>query len=449
MTGHRHYHSFKRILVTAALGCLALTLSGCGYVNFAAYKAHWGITFKGIPSMSALNNFAPEDSLIVHGQLIYPRERQEPLLLVAVNHQYQKNELVALVQIQKNTVNYMAFLPTGDYELLVFADLDKSVDFESDEVVGRVSISVNPEHAIAGTVVYGPPIALDFDHPGKVDFEVGEKIQSTNYVYSSLDDKFFDPKYGVIGLYNPTELMYHNQGFIFGLEEYDPSKTTVLFVHGVAGTPRDWKFYAAGLDRSRFQPFFFYYPSGLQLDKLGTVLAQILNYIGNDPTKRSSIVLVAHSMGGLVAWSAIEKASENGLPSYLKMYSSFSTPYGGNDIAQQWGDKAPVKVPAWHDVATQSEFLQALSKRPFPNKLPFYLYFSYKAESALTQRENSDGVITLRSQLEPFAQKSATRLVGINETHVGILQSETGRDSFLRFLDIVMRPQSEGSEVRQ
>jgi hypothetical protein len=144
-------------------------------------------------------------------------------------------------------------------------------------------------------------------------------------------------------------------------------------------------------------------------------------------------------MGGLVALSAIQKVSGAGCPSYLKLYSSLSTPYGGNDNAQ-WGDKAPVKVPSWHDVATQSQFLRALSSRQFPNKLPFYLYFGYKAESTLAQRENSDGVITLRSQLEPFAQNSATRLIGINETHVGILQSEAARESFFRLLDAVAQP---------
>jgi hypothetical protein len=49
---------------------------------------------------------------------------------------------------------------------------------------------------------------------------------------------------------NPTALIAHIQGFFFGLEEYDSSKTPVLFVHGISGTPRDWKFMVDGLDRT-------------------------------------------------------------------------------------------------------------------------------------------------------------------------------------------------------
>lgn len=412
----------------------ALALSGCTYLNFAAQKAHWRLTFQNMPSMSALNNLAPEESLIVHGPLVYPRERHEPLLFVAVNNAYKKNELVGRIQIQKDTTNYLAFLPKGEYQLYVFADLDKSVDFESDEVVGTGTITVNPEHSIEGTVVEGPLIVLDFEHPGKVDFTVGEKIQPRSYVYPSLDHDFFDPKYGVMGVYQPTDLIYHNQGFVFSLEEHDPSKTMVLFVHGANGTPRDWKFFADGLDRSRFQPFFFYYPSGLQLDRLATVLAQVVNYVGTGMHSQG-VVLVAHSMGGLVALSAINKLSEHGSPPYLRFYCSFSTPYGGNDVAEHWAKKAPVPVPAWNDVATNSDFLRVLGARPFPKALPFYLHFTYRTTSTLTQSENSDGAITLHSQLKPYAQENAARLIGLNDTHESVLQSEAARTSFLRILD--------------
>jgi hypothetical protein len=127
--------------------------------------------------MSALNNLAPEESLIVGERIIKPHKRREPLLLVAVSNQYQKNEMVAAIQIQKSSDFYMAFLPKGDYELLIFADLNNSGDFESDEVVGRASILVNPEQAISGAVLERPPITLDLDHPGRVAFHVRETVQ--------------------------------------------------------------------------------------------------------------------------------------------------------------------------------------------------------------------------------------------------------------------------------
>jgi pimeloyl-ACP methyl ester carboxylesterase len=433
----------NRVILSAILASLVLILSGCSYVNFFAYKAHWGITFKGIPSMSALNNLAPDESLIVGGRIIKPQQRQEPLLLVAVSNKYRKNEMVAVVQIQKSVGYYMAFLPKGVYELLIFSDLDGNEDFESNEVVGRARVSVKPENSIDGAVVEGPPISLDLDHPGKVDFRVNEKVRPASYVYASLDDNFFDPKYGTIGLYNPTELISHNQGFIFGFEDYDQQKTMVLFIHGTAGTPRDWKFIVDKLDRRRFQPFFFYYPSGLPLDKLGTVLAQIIDYIGNNSKNHSrKIVLAAHSMGGLVALSAINKLSQNGPPAYLQMYCSFATPYGGSEPARYWENKAPIMVPAWRDIATKSDFLQDLVRHPFPKKLPFHLFFAYKDPSTIKNGDSGDGVITLRAQLDPSVQAAATKVIGFNETHMGILNSEAARESFFRLLDTVVSPKA-------
>ncbi len=429
-----------RFLICAALICAVCLLSGCSYMNFAARKAHWGITFKGIPSMSTLNNLAPEDSLIVGGQIIKPRNRQEPLLLLAVSNQYRKNETVATIQIQQPNELYMIFLPKGDYDLYVFADLDKSKDFETDEVVGRASVHVDPAQSISGALQEGPSITLNMDHPGSAAFHVRERVKPSSYVYASLDDDLFDPSNGKTGLYYPTELIYYIQGFVFGLEEYDPGKTTVLFIHGIAGTPRDWKFLAAGLDRTRYQPFFFYYPSGLQLDKLGTLLAETLNYIGNNNSIRHprKIIVVAHSMGGLVALSAINKLTQRDLPSYLKMYCSFSTPYGGSDIAQEWAGKAPAKIPAWLDVQSQSNFVQTLNGKPIPGRLPFYLFFSYKTPSTIKQPENSDGAVSIRSQLELGLQTSATRVIGFNETHMGILNSEPARTIFLKTLDEVI-----------
>ena len=131
MAHHSRSYLFNRGVLIAILSFCISTLSGCSYINFFAYKAHWGITFKGIPSMSALNNLAPHESLIVSGRIIKSQLQQEPLLLVAVSNQYRKNEMVAVVQIQKSVDYYMAFLPKGDYQLFIFSDLDGNGDFES------------------------------------------------------------------------------------------------------------------------------------------------------------------------------------------------------------------------------------------------------------------------------------------------------------------------------
>ncbi|MCK9417805.1 MAG: putative lipase [Nitrospirae bacterium] len=447
MSHHGLSPLLNRIIIILAT-CI-LTISGCSYGNYYMRKAHWRQTFEYLPSVSALNQLAPEDSLVLIGQIIRLQKRQEPLLLVAVSNKYRTNEKVALVQIQKSSADYyMAFLPKGDYELFVFADMDRNGDFESNEMIGKTKVTVGPENSKGGVVVEGPSITVDFDHPGNVDFRLSETVRPTGYVYKSLDDEFFDPKYGTMGLYNPSDLIAHNQGFFFGLEDFNEEKTMVLFVHGISGTPRDWKYITDGLDRSRFQPFFFYYPSGLPLDKIGTLLAQLIETI--DKTSKNGgprIVLTAHSMGGLVSMSAINKLSEQAFPASLKLYCSFSTPYGGDETAKKWIDNAPVVVPSWRDIGAPSAFLNDLTSRPFPKKLPFYLYFSFNDDSNFKNGESSDGLVSLRSQLLPSVQTSATRVIGVDETHVGILNSKTTRDSFLRLLDTVSPPGSAGANM--
>ncbi len=431
----------KRILLFCAFVAMLALLPSCDYIGYYTRQAHWHQTFKYFPSLSTLNEINPENSLILEGSIVRLQKRTEPLLLVAVSSKYRENEKVYLVQLQGAADSYLALLPPGNYDLYVFADLDGDGDFESEEMVGKASAAISPGTSPNRATVEGPAITVDRDHPGEASFRVHEKVRPTSYVYSSLDDEFFDSSYGSMGLYDPSKLIAHTQGFLFSLENYDDSKTTVLFVHGISGTPRDWKYIVAGLDRSRFQPFFFYYPSGLPLDKVGTLLAHIISTIDNHgKNHQHKIILAAHSMGGLVALSAINKLAAAGLPRSLRLYCSFSTPYGGNDEARKGVERAPLVIPVWRDIAAQSEFLQDLTKKPFPKHLPFYLYFSYNDTSRFKLGETSDGAVSLRSQLVPSLQTAATRVLGFNETHMGILNSEAVRTSFLRLLDVITPP---------
>jgi pimeloyl-ACP methyl ester carboxylesterase len=439
---------FRRFLAVAVLAALVPVASGCDYISFYTRKQHWGKIFEGQPSMKVLKRLSPEDSLLLDGRIVQVPVRQEPLLLLAVSNQYKRNEIVAVRPLRFPSDAYSVLLPRGEYELFVFADLDKNGWFERDELIGRTPeespVPVSPERSRDGSVVEGPPITVDSGQPRTTEFRVKVRVRTTNYVYASLDDEFFDPKFGSAGLYNPAAFMAHTQGFLYGLEDFDEEKTVVLFVHGISGTPREWKFIVDGLDRRRFQPFFFYYPSGLPLDKLGSVLAQVVDSLDKSAKNgRHRIVLAAHSLGGLVSLSAIQKLSAEGLPSSLKMFVSFSTPYGGDEAAHAWIDRMPAVVPVWRDVATRSEFLEKLVSRPCPETVSFYLFFSYNDPSTFKLGESSDGVVVLRSQLEPHVQAAATKVFGFNETHHGLLESETARKTFLELLDSAA-PQGSG-----
>lgn len=99
---------------------------------------------------------------------------------------------------------------------------------------------------------------------------------------------------------------------LFFLNRYDPSKTPVVFVHGLLCGPDVWKnpvnAMLADPDlRRRYQPVCFMYPSKLPIPATAARLRELLNRSREklDPGHRNAgfdhIVLVGHSMGGLVS----------------------------------------------------------------------------------------------------------------------------------------------------
>lgn len=116
------------------------------------------------------------------------------------------------------------------------------------------------------------------------------------------------------GLLNPDE---HDELMgLYLLEEYDPERIPVVMVHGLRASPLGWMelsndLYGDPLLRSRYQIWHFFYPSALPYLYVGRVLRNKLEAIrveldpeGDDPAMRS-MVIVGHSMGGLVTRSVV------------------------------------------------------------------------------------------------------------------------------------------------
>jgi hypothetical protein len=135
-----------------------------------------------------------------------------------------------------------------------------------------------------------------------------------------------------------------------------------------------------------------------------------------------------------VARSALDRLSSSDKPPYLEMYLSLSTPYGGHEAAEAGIARAPVVIPAWYDLAPGSPFLENLSAKPLPPDLPFYLLFGYRYPGRVQVGPSSDGVITLRSELELAAQLHATRSFGFDVSHMGVLENDDVRRVFIDLL---------------
>jgi hypothetical protein len=110
-----------------------------------------------------------------------------------------------------------------------------------------------------------------------------------------------------------------------------------------------------------------------------------------------------------------------------------SSPYGGVEEANTGLKSAPVVVPSWRDVATNSSFLKKIYKRDMPADVPFYMFFGYRNKSGAS----SDGTISLRSQLDSRVHLKAVKTYGFDTTHVGILNDEAVKQEFYQLLLMV------------
>jgi len=202
------------------------------------------------------------------------------------------------------------------------------------------------------------------------------------------------------------------------LEPYDPRRIPVLFVHGIGGTPQDFRAMLDGLDRTRFQAWMFQYPSGLRLRTASRALHASIAELQRKH-RVDTLFIVAHSMGGLVSRGYLADAlrDEGGGP--VRLLVTLSSPWEGNEWAQVGAQLMPGAPGVWTDLSPASDFLVALRK-PVPN-VPHYVFFGYRRGPSLLTQESSDGAITLSSQIPAWIQEQAERCWGVDADHVGVL----------------------------
>ena len=411
--------------------------TGCQYLEMVRHRRGMRAAFAREPRLALQRTLTPEDSFRVVGRVTGAGSPDAQFLVVAVGHRFSQDEVVASKLLARDLELYSLLLPEGDYDLLVLADLDRDGVFESGEQVGSTDpstpVRVHADSARDGFLIDGPTIAIDSARPRTSSVPIRIEVARSRNVLPSLADDFFALRWGQRGLYHPMELLVHTQGYFFGLEEPDPDKAQVIFVHGAGGAPVEFTSLLEGLDRTRYQPWFFFYPSGLPLEQSATVLSSVLELAVKDLGLRR-VAIVAHSMGGLVGHAAVAMLCRDGLPDWLALFVSIATPYGGHDAARRGVERASEVVPSWRDIATDSPFLRQLGATPLPNALPFYIVFAYDNGARIRAVPSGDGTITLRSQLALPVHLRARNSYGVDATHTSVLTDATTRAIIVRLL---------------
>ncbi len=119
---------------------------------------------------------------------------------------------------------------------------------------------------------------------------------------------------GIMGTLRVEQYM-KNTG-LFMVRPYDPNRIPIIFVHGLASTPRMWRRVINKLEtdpefRSRYQCWLFSYPTGNPPAYSAYRLRQELASIERSYPHSRPYVLIGHSMGGLLSRMQVTTVTRN------------------------------------------------------------------------------------------------------------------------------------------
>lgn len=321
-------------------------------------------------------------------------------------------------------------LEPGKYLIVAFRDVNGDLAYQPGEPVADSShrVMVPPGRRVEGRdlrfgAATGRELGVSFDlsdpaSQAAMDFERISRGEVT-----TIDDERFTAKNGTLGLWEPLKFLDEVGGGFFLLEPYDPAKVPVLFVHGIGGNPSDFAYLVEHLDHERFQPWVVFYPSAVQLDTASEFVIEVIKDLYSEH-RFERLFVVAHSMGGLVSRSFINKVVERDPEDQvIRLFVTISTPWRGHDAARMGVRFATAVVPAWVDMVPGSPFQEALLEQPLPSEIPYYLLFSYGGGNSAFAEGPDDGTVSVSSELHLPLQRDAVKVMGFNESHSSILET--------------------------
>ncbi|HES60288.1 MAG: alpha/beta hydrolase [Calditrichaceae bacterium] len=360
-------------------------------------------------------------------------------VIVAAFLKYNGKINIAHHVILHETGPYELFVPEGNYYIAAFIDKNKNLIFDKGEPAGQYK-NTQMIKAKSGSIIQDLDILISDSDNKLIDLPIDAKIPAKNPnqfhstlpgAIADLDDEIFSDEYGKKGYWNPLEFFLEIGGNIYFLEPYDAYKTPVLFVHGASGSPQQWRTFFDHFNREKYQPWFYYYPSGATIESMSYLLYWKLFNLQRK-YQFNEMCIVAHSMGGLVVRSFLADWGKQ-FPS-ITQFISISTPWAGQNSAEIGVEYSPVVIPVWKDIQPDGGFISSLYKKELPATVKHYLFFGYKGNRNPFS-QNNDTAVPIASQLDPRAQAGAELVYGFNEDHVSILYSDQVMDQVNTILE--------------
>jgi pimeloyl-ACP methyl ester carboxylesterase len=216
-----------------------------------------------------------------------------------------------------------------DYELIPADELDVRGTFVVPRVTregaGAALVAVRSEQAPQVPLRFAPPrvytavtaIALFSGRKCEIEFMDPLATETVNFVDRTLPSQadFTAPialglsrehpeKIGFAAMLNPEKFAHTVR--LIQVQPYDPNKIPIVFVHGLQDTPVAWvpmvnALWADPVLRRNYQVCVFSYPSGYPVQYSALLLRRELEAFDRTFPHHRSIILVGHSMGGIIS----------------------------------------------------------------------------------------------------------------------------------------------------
>ena len=442
-------------LLVPLVALASIALCGCSYLESGLKQAGLMQRYREAPSQRLYKHMLSSSTFFVFGRVENGSGLNlQATALLAVSDMHREGEVVDVSHRARPDNYYGLNLPAGQYRLMVVSDLNHDGAYTADEVVGGRPLHLDPQ-ALPGKVLgeyhidlavplpaQARRLAADFRLDVNVSPPLAESLFFPPGSIRSLDDDLFSPQMASLGMYEPAVFMEEAPMMFYALEEDLGYKVPVVFVHGIGGSPRDFSAILPHLDRRRYRPWFFYYPSGYDLGQLGEMFHKIFLSGKTFFLGQIEMVIVAHSMGGLVVREAFNHLEGREGENRVAALVTVASPLGGHPAAAM-AAQGPVLIPSWRDVDPSSEFMHQLRRKKLPAGLDYHLLYAFGNESTVKVGENSDGVVPLSSQLCREAQEEATKQVGFDATHSGVLADPQAIATVMAAIEAVRVPYPE------
>ncbi len=366
-----------------------------------------------------------QDRTVIIGHVYGSFPGDGPIIVAACSK--TKPAEINMHTVLHDSGEYEILVDQGKYYVFAYWDKNSNLTYDAGEPAGQYG---SPKWVKTTSVGVVFDINIHIPEGGRrIEIPHGTVVASADPqnlysrqagVITDLDDERFSEANGVKGFWEPAAFFNQFGGSIYFLEQYDPQKIPVLFIHGATGTPKGWQYFVDHMDRTRFQPWFFYYATGNRIDSMAYLLLwKLMNLQAK--YQFDEMYITAHSMGGLVARSFIVNYGSQ-FP-YVKLLVSLATPWGGDRMAELGTKQSPIVIPSWIDMQPEGDFIQSLYRKKLPESVDFYMFYGYRG-SRNPFRSNNDGTITLSSLLDDRPQSEANMNYAFDEDHDSILTSK-------------------------